>query len=185
MNEQSWCVLRTGGPRTLPLFQSLKAAGYDAWTPVKQSERRRGRSRVRKEVPAPILPTFVFLRARHLSEIYGLELSPVSPHPDFSIFRENGATAIINDSALDPLGEAEGSAEYARRKRLKQWRSFKEGQPVTTPEGPFAGLSGVVERDSEGQYTLVCFGEFRVKIASLLLASDGVEGPQPAMGAAA
>lgn len=178
-----WCILRTSGPRTLPLWRSLVEAGYDAWTPVTMVQKRKGRSRERIDIDAPIMPTFVFARAQHVPDLVAAASSPINPHPAFSLFRYGGRIPILADREIEALRTAEGRAHLARRK--KERHTFAAGTAVSVPEGPFAGLSGVVEQAGDGKYALVCFGEFRLKIATFLLRDDTVEQTKSKLDAAA
>lgn len=181
---KTWCILRTGGSRTLPLARSLAAADIDAWTPVGVADRRRGRSRARVEVQAPILPTFVFASAEHVSDLIALETAWSSPHPDFSVFRHDGRVAIVTDAELDQLRTEEGRIALVQKRRERH--VFAKGAKVAVPDGPFAGLTGVVEDGGNGKFTLVIFNEFPIQIASFLLKPEDVQdAPQPATGLAA
>lgn len=168
-----WCILRTAGGRTLPLARSLSDAGFDVWTPETVQQRRRGPSRERVEVAAPIMPTFVFARECHLGDLVGLAGSPVNPHPPFSVFRYHGTFPTIHDREIDALRTEEGRARLARRRNERH--TFGLGARVNVPDGPFAGLSGVVEDEGNGKFALVCFGEWRLKVATFLLRADEVE----------
>ena len=169
----SWCVLRVGGSRTLPLYRSLAAAGMDVWTPTFMISKRHGRSRAMVETEATIMPTFVFVRMPHLEELISLEHSFISPHPQFSIFRYNGRIVSVSEHELAPLRTEEGRAALSRKR--KERHVFKPGQSVCVPDGPFAGMSGVVEDSGNGKLALVCFGEWRVKIATFLLKDERVD----------
>jgi hypothetical protein len=174
-----WIILRTGGSRTLALARSLAEAGLDVWTPSAMAERRRGRSRVRVETEAPILPTFVFANADAVQDLLLLESAFTSPHPSFALFRHDGRVAIIGDRELTELRTEEGRAAQAQRKRelarlRTQRRAFTKDQPVIVTEGIFSGLTGRIEQDSSGKFAFVCFGESRWKIATFHLESDDV-----------
>lgn len=180
---KSWCILRTGGSRTLPLCRSLNAAGLEAWTPTGVADRRRGRTRARVEVQAAILPTFVFASAEHVDELLALSVSLVNPHPTFSVFKHEGRIAIVAEAELGQLRTEEGRVALVRKRRERH--VFPKGSKVEVPDGPFAGLTGVVEDSGNGKYTLVMFGEMPIQIASFLLRAEDIqEGPAP-MGLAA
>ena len=163
--SQHWCVLRVGGGRTLVLATSLASAGYEVWTPSRTQNRMVPRSKVRREIMVPIMPTFVFARADRLADLMVLAAAPVKEQPAFSVFRHYSKIPLIADGALEALRTAERRAVPAG-KRL----AFKAGANVRVPEGSFGGMSGVVE-DSQGQFTLVCFPGWRVpvKIDTFLL----------------
>lgn len=183
---QGWCILRTGGSRTLSLAASLTAAGLTAWTPT-QMVRRAGRGRQRRDVeerPAPITPTFVFAAAGDLYDLVGIASDPVSGHPPFSIFRHRGRYPLISDRSLAPLREEE---DRHRLRHLKTTRRVVEpGTSICLTEGAFAGMTGVVERGN-GKRAVVNFGGgFVVSIATYLFESDVVQDVnKPRLGVAA
>jgi len=178
-----WCILRTGGSRTLPLVRSLAGVGLDVWTPIAMTERRKGRSRVRVEAAAPILPTFVFARADDLSELLAIETALTSQHPQFSLFRYAGRIALIADAELAQLRTEESRAALARRR--KERHVFEKGARVTVPDGAFTGLTGIVEDGGNGKFTLVIFNQLPIRIASFLLKADDVQKAKPIKGIAA
>ena len=193
-SSDNWCLLRTSGGKTLRLTDWLVSAGYDAWTPRRTFKRPKpGKCEMidgRKpmiEIDAPILPTFLFVRARHLVELAAIASDPASQHPGFSIYTHAGRAPEIADSAVAGLRQAEAEAtaliEQLRaaedreerrriraraatteRERLKVLRSerrdFDIGEPVTIDGmAAFAGMIGVVET-SDGHSVLVQLGLF-------------------------
>lgn len=170
---QSWCILRTSGARTLPLAASLRSAGFDVWTPVQTSTKRRGSSRVRVECEAPVMPTFVFARATDLARLAEVASSRTSMHPAFSIFRYLGRVPLIADAEMAGARKVE---DRDRRKIIvKTRRSFSAGQSVKVSDGPAAGLSGEVVEDCNGKFVLVAFGAVQLKIGTWLLGTDEVQ----------
>lgn len=157
----NWCILRTSGRGTLRLTASLNREGIEAWTPSVMIERPGGR-----EKPTAIMPTFVFAKAVAIPRLALLEERPRS-HEPFSFFRHFGALPVVADCELEPLRSAENRAAPKRRQR-----SYRPGQIVRVPEGSFSGMTGRVE-ETEGKFTLVCFGgSIRVRIATFLLRDD-------------
>jgi len=169
-----WCILRTSGARTLPLVKSLCEAGIDAWSPAKVDRIRIPRTKRYAERRTAILPTFAFAREEHIGALRLALAQPISPHPLFWIFRHMERIPLISDREIEGLRAEE---ERAKRRELKSKRhEFPIGTTVKTSEAGFRGLSGVVERGDD-RFALVCFGgRLRVKIATFLLESDGVEG---------
>lgn len=167
-----WFILRMAGPRTLAVADSLKDAGFDAWTPIGASSRRKSRKPGVEAKPVPVMPTYVFARDHHLHDMLALAVQPVSPHPAFSVFRWDGRVPLIADRSLDYLRR--GEARYLRRVREGQpVKAFAQGDEVSLTEGGFAGLSGIVET-SKGKFTLVCFPGFSmpIKVATMLLVGE-------------
>lgn len=167
---ETWCILRTSGPRTLPLARSLAAASFDVWTPTQPVRSRVPRRRAWVGVDAPLLPTFVFARSQHVSDLLLLQNLEVIPHPRFSVFRHCGRIPTIADADIIILKEEEAS--NARVLSAGERRIIPVGSRINIKEGPFAGMSGIVEAE-DGQHVLVAFaGMLRVKIASFLLHDD-------------
>lgn len=168
-----WCILRTAGARTLPLARSLAAAGVEAWTPSATISKRRARSKTLIDVEAPILPTFVFARACHLRALLSDAASPVNPHPPFSVFRYSGKFPLIAEAEIEGLRREEQRGQI--RKLRTQRKVFARDASVRVPDGPFAGMSGVVS-ECDGKYAVVAFGGgMRVKIATFLLEAEALE----------
>src|SRR5690606_2863879 len=108
----SWCILRTASGDTLKLVDSLTVAGLNVWTPVERKvvRIRRDRSRLPREVA--LMPSYVFGRVEHLSEMLRLSAIPTLDHPRFSVFRYREGIPLIADDQLEPL-----RAEEARTHR--------------------------------------------------------------------
>jgi len=181
--SERWCILRTSPGRTLNLAKSLAAAGLDVWTPIAEQSRRVPRSKQRREVEMPIMPTFVFARADHIAELTTILSLPINPHPAFSIFRHAGRIPLIADREI---AGARAEEDRGKRTKLKAHRHlFATGSTVKVAEGVGAGLSGIVEQ-SDGKFALVCFGgRMAMKIATFLLRTDEVhDAPLPGPEAA-
>lgn len=174
--KAGWCILRTSGSRTLALTRSLKAAGFEVWSPVQTATRRRGRARQRVEYDAPIMPSFVFARAEQLADLAACLAAPINPHPPFSIFRHAGRIPLIAEREIAALRseEAKWRDREARAAAKAHRREFVAGQRVHVDQPAFAGLEGIVEEGGD-QFALVAFGgAIRLKISTFLLRTDGV-----------
>lgn len=173
-----WIILRTGGTQTMPLVRSLEAAGFGVWSPTKAVMKRRPRSNERREIIAPVLPSYVFAKVEHLTALLIEADRNVSPHPRFSVFRYCGRVPTISERALDNLRKIE-----RRNMPEKAARAFKHGELVRITEGGFAGLTGIV-KTGRGRYTMVLFPGFAmpIKVKSMLLV-DEVEGQAHDMAA--
>lgn len=177
-----WFILRTAGRDTLPLAASLAEDGFEAWTPARKLAVRVPRMNVRREVRLPMLPSFVFVRTRHLHDILMLAKMPVKPrrlpafkerhsrpaHRSFSVFRYLDQIPMIADADLDPLREKE--MEVAPKREAPR---FDRGARVKVKSGAFEGLKGRVERCKAG-YALVIFTDWNrpVKMPASLLRED-------------
>lgn len=175
---QGWCILRTAGPRTMALTKSLADAGFGAWTPIYEITRRRGRSRDRHYVEAPIIPTFVFVPEQHLRALAAMLAQPTHPHPAFSIFVYAGRAPIIAERSMAHLRKAEEQArlraeQRARTDKAKQRIDIPVGEKVkVVEESNFLGLTGVVE-SCDGRTAMVNFGgPYAIEIQTWRLMTD-------------
>ena len=153
-----WCILRTAGPRTLPLARSLADAGFEAWTPIFVERRRRPRSKVLTETDTAGMPTFVFVPDRYRADLMRLLLPHApNPHPAFSIFRYAGGDVTVADRELERLREIEAEQRRRSDERVKRATQrlkrrglpFDEGQTVRITAGAFAGFTAVVDTSDE------------------------------------
>jgi hypothetical protein len=166
--KEHWCILRTGGKRTLRLADSLLDHGIEAWTPKETRKLRLPRTREVTHRTLPIMPTFVFARARHLPDLAAIARDYRSPHPGFSIQLYQNEYPLIAGSELRALRDAE-----RRSIPLEQVSPFQTGEHVRMTDGGFSGLTGIVER-SDGKHTMICFpgSKLSVKISTLLLRQE-------------
>lgn len=173
-SEGMWCILRTSGGRTLPLMRSLREAGFDVWTPVTIVAKRKPRRPGRVELPAAMMPTFVFAPAEQLPQLHGLSRSPINPHPAFSLFKFDGRVPLLTEREMERLREAERRSVPKRRRR-----TIPAGSKVKPDHGPYAGMTGVVKA-SNGKFTLVAFGGWmEVQIETFTIATNEIEAGHP------
>lgn len=179
-----WCILRMASGDTLRLVKSLKNAGIEAWAPVEKRLAKMPRTGAPFDKETALMPTYVFASVDHVNELLRLALAPGQAHPKFTVFRHRGGIPLIADDQLDALrGEEARKARVFEKwsRRGKKGPKLAAGSEVRLPDGPFAGMSGIVV-DQQGQYTLIAsslFGRaFEIKVASLLLvenmAQDGL-----------
>jgi transcription antitermination factor NusG len=193
IKDSDWYILRTSNGRTVRLAASLSARNIEAWTPVRvvkrpaPGQRRRlvmGQRRKMIEMETPILPGFVFVRARHLDELAHIASLPFSEHPEFSVFQRGGRAPVVSERSIDGLREAEAAAaadiaarraadsadevrrirseqmrrERDRRKAMRrEWKSFEPGAEVLVENPAFDGLTGRIV-SSNGATAMVDFG---------------------------
>jgi transcription antitermination factor NusG len=169
-----WCILRTGGKRTLRLADSLALSGFEVWTPRETIRKRLPRRKAKADHTIPIMPTFVFANAAQLTDLAALAMRKNKAQPDFSVQQYNRCYPLIDDHELDPLRVAERKGTP-----LEQVRQFTHGETVKLTEGGFAGMAGIVQT-SDGKHTMVCFPGFTIpiKISTLHLLPDGVNKDQ-------
>jgi hypothetical protein len=123
---------------TLALVHSLAKAGFEVWTPVKTITKRRSRSTETRDVTYALTPTYVFAKANQLLDLLAEAANPAADHPKFKVARWAGKFPMISDRGLDTLRKAQG-----RKKPEKAARTFRPGETVRTPDGPFAGIHPV------------------------------------------
>lgn len=167
----SWLILCCSRSKTLELAKSLAEVGFEVWAPVTRDEVRVGEQRTREDTAVPLMPSFVFARARHLHTLLALSHSPslqyrvwdaeegkhvTKGHPHFRLFR-GGNHRFVPDRELEPLRRLE---RKPRPKRVE--RSFTVGDQVRTDDEGFAGLIGVVTM-VQGKMVQVRFGKWRIE----------------------
>lgn len=220
--DDYWCILRTSGGRTGALAKSLAGAGFDVWSPMRTIKRpapgqRRalvlGTRRRMIEVEVPILPGFVFARARHLNPLAHLAADPAHQHPPFSIFRFAGRAPLVHDRSVSGLRDAEALAETmaqaerdaesreaarrvraehlrterARRKALRSERKdFAEQADVVVAEMPaLAGVVGKVVRSKGAAVTIDFGGALIMKVEAWRVFPAALQTPEAHTGIAA
>lgn len=186
-----WCILRMASADTLRLFKTLTSAGFEVWTPVEKRMGRMPRTRAIFDKEFPLMPSYIFASVHHLTELHSLAMLPNREHPKFSMFRYQGGIPLIADAQLNALrAEEERTGRIYEKQRRKGQKGprLDRGSEVRMTEGPFAGMSGIVE-DHQGQFTLVdmtMFGKIvTIKISSLLLAENMARDDLPSLGKAA
>jgi transcription antitermination factor NusG len=177
-----WFILRTAGRSTLPLASSLAEDGFEVWTPVRTMRVRVRQTKQTKDVRAPMLASFIFVKADHLHEMLALSKLKLKPrrnvqpikrgepnepryHRDFTVFRAFGEIPFVTDAALKPMRVKE--LEAIPKKDAPQ---FNRGARVRAHGSAFEGLKGKVERCKSG-YALVIFDDWKrpAKIPTFLL----------------
>lgn len=167
-----WMILRTSGRSTLSLARTLEEDGFEVWTPIRKQTIRVPRMNVRREITLPLLPSFVFARARHMMDLLHLSKMEERPrrgkgpaHREFSVFRYLDSIPLVSDRCLEPLRAKE--IEAVPKKGAQR---FDRGSRVRVGSGAFEGLKGRVERCKSG-YALVIFDDWKrpAKIPTFLL----------------
>jgi transcription antitermination factor NusG len=181
--SEDWFILRTAGKSTLLLAKTLEEDGFECWTPIRTQTIRVPRMNVRREVKLPLLPSFVFVRSRHLVDLLHLANMDEKPrrgtgwgkpaHKDFSVFHSLDTIPIIPDFQLDPLRLSERMAIPK-----KDAPRFDRGSRVRANGGVFEGMRGKVERCRSGK-AIVVFegGSKRWEIPTFLLSQTDALSP--------
>ncbi len=165
MVSGQWIVLRCASSQTLRLADSLNEAGFEAWSPREIVTKRKGRDRVKVQIPKAVMPSYVFARASDLIDLVRTSKALSSPHPDFSLFRYYSRFPLIADATLDPLRIAERKGTP-----VQQAAPLNPGELVRYSEAGLQGLTGkVIRTRNKGKMVLVAFGTMQIEIASMLL----------------
>lgn len=203
--DDRWCILRTGGARTLPLAASLAAAGFNAWTPQQVTYVAPTKRKPASQRAAPIVPTFVFVGSQHVDDLFRCHALPVSPHPAFSILQVAGGVPLIGGRSLAALREEEARAqrmfdalaeardrdharrlradqlrtEQARRKALRtEIKAIDAGATVEVTDAPaFAGMVGTIISGNGRSYVVGFGGSVQWKIEAWQLVPVAVCSP--------
>jgi hypothetical protein len=173
-----WCILRTAGRSTLKLAETLAKDGFEVWTPIETKTVQVPRMNAKRKVTLPIMPSYVFARARHLVDLLDLAKMPVKPrrgagrmdpaHASFSVLHAFGKIPLVADRHLSRLREL----EQRTAPKPKADKPLKLGIGVRIKGGAAQGLKGTVER-SNTLHTVVCINErYTVKILTSLLDPD-------------
>jgi transcription antitermination factor NusG len=176
-----WCILRTSGRYTLRLAQSLGEDGFEVWTPTEARKIRIPRMNLRRDVTLPLMPSYVFARARHLVDLIQMASMPFKPrraqgrpsHADFSVMHFHDTIPLIRDGHLQSLRQLE--AKRTPRKRAAQ--TFPQGMEVRVKVegGSFAGMKGVVQRSDHGHSLVFIDKRLTVKIPTSLLLENNIQ----------
>jgi transcription antitermination factor NusG len=163
-----WIVLETRAQKTLALADSLRVAGYEVWAPVRAVKKRLPRSNVKREIVVSMLPRYVFARGSQIFDLFAEAANPIANHPQFRVAKWAGIVPRIPDRDFEAMRRNE-----RRNRPEKAARMFRQDDRVKTPEGPFAGLPGVV-KSGRRRWTMVLFPNFpiAVKIDTSLLVED-------------
>lgn len=156
MMGNEWCILRTSGPKTLPLAASLAEAGFAAWSPIEYQVTRPKPSRNQVERQVAVMPTYVFAAFREIGAI--LAERPSGKHPSFALLHYDDRVPLVAERDLAHLRRIEREAAAKRQPVV-----FQLGQEVRVPDGPFQGLGGKVVETDKG-WALVAFPRFAIPV---------------------
>ena len=181
---EGWIILKTTGARTLRLLRTLREDGFEVWTPARKETKGKPSAKVRIEVP--VLPGFIFARARHLVELLDLAAMPERPrrgprgskpaHVRFSVFHDHRGVPVVSRLEMERFRK-----HLSRPPRLSKW--FLRGDRVRASDGSFGGLQGTVVRAKKGK-TVVDFGGFLGSVEILTFNLQPIEAHDGARCAA-
>jgi transcriptional antiterminator RfaH len=138
IDELRWYPLYTKSKHEKKAYENLVKAGFEAFLPLKKSERKW--SDRKKIIDMPLIPSYVFSRFTR-SEINDvLKVYGVSRYIKF-----NGRPAYIRDSEIELLKKA---LETDNKIKSITNSNLKKGSFVKILSGPFKGYYGKVIRSS-------------------------------------
>lgn len=148
-----WCILRTAGAKTLRLCASLKAHGFEAWTPVEVVKP----PLVRREGIRAMIPRYVFALGHQAEDLLRLSHGE-HRHPKFNLVMLASRIARTSEAAIQQLRDAE-----AMTVPRKQMSPYSRGKRVRVTRGNFSGMNGIVERSDgrEAEIWMTMFGNHR------------------------
>lgn len=200
--SERWCILRTGGAKTVPLASSLIEAGYVAWTPTETIRAKAKGALVDRA--KPIVPTFVFAKAAHVVDLLVASQDPRSRLPAFSVFRHGDHVPLIGGATLSALREAEElaalryanaiereNAEERRQQRIAELRRAAAQRKAlrAQPLGPLtlgtwvevkdapamAGLTGQIVEERSNAAVVMFGGSMRMTIEAWQIVPASVD----------
>lgn len=156
IGERRWFVLRVKGGTVDPVFDELRAAGYDVYAPRRRYDRHLRRQRVMAEWSEPLMATYIFIVHPRLGQVVddwtevraakGV-MGPLGTLNGPIIMPERIIEAIAQGefaSMYDDTAAGRRSRGESERERLN--RKFVKGRRVVVNDGPFATFP--VEVDS-------------------------------------
>lgn len=175
-----WCILRCSGRSTLPLADSLKRSGIEAWSPA---------AILSGAKLAPMTPTYVFASAGRVLDLIRLAACRGGDHHGFSVMHRPQGIPLIRDGQLDGLRKQEDDARPKLIERKPRWRMaerFEIGEEIKVGQvAGFEGMEGIVEQSDERE-TIVGFGGWMtLKIETWILRPDDIGTDVPNFGQAA
>jgi transcriptional antiterminator NusG len=169
--SQAWFALWTASHCERSVHEQLAARGFEVFLPEQRIwSTRRG---VRRLVPAPLFPGYLFLRASMTKEHY------------IAVRQARGLVAVLGER-WDRLAEIpEGEIDALQRVHEAQLPMLphpflREGQPVRITRGPLAGVTGTLLRADAGRGMLVLSITLLQRSVAVQVDCTSVEAASPA-----
>jgi len=138
--EASWYVIHTKPRQEVCARDNLKNQGYETYLPMlRQGKRRRGKW---VKTIEPLFPRYLFIRlALNVDNV-----APIRSTKGVSTLVRFGDTpATVSDTFIATLRQTEDPELGCHRQERSR---FKKGTKATIIEGPFAGVTGIIDRES-------------------------------------
>ena len=135
INIYQWHVLYTKPRNEKKVTDRLQKAGYEVYCPLIKTIHQW--SDRKKKVQIPMFPSYIF--------IYINEKNRQLPLRDPGVIKYvyyTSKPAIIRDVELNAIKEIENAGSDIK----VEGSGFEKGQFVEIPEGPFKGMTGVVDK---------------------------------------
>lgn len=177
-----WCILRTSGRSTIRLTESLAKDGFDVWTPIETRTVRVPRANIRRKVRLPIMPSYVFARARHVVDLLAMSSMPLKPrsgagvhervHAGFRVVHGHTGIPLIADRYFHELRKIEHRLTPGKAAVRRTTYSFPRNASARVKGGIFGGMVGVVVRSTPTKTVLRFNHGFPVEVPTTILALD-------------
>ncbi len=141
-----WYVVQTKPRQELVAIENLERQGYLSYCPkIKLAKRRRQRW---QQVVEPLFPRYLFVQL----DIGEDDFAPIrSTVGVIGLVRFGSQTASISQQAISAI-QMQEQCIFAEDANHPTW---KPGDVVKIIDGPFAGLSGVFEKDNSEERVII------------------------------
>jgi len=137
IDKAKWYPLYTKSRHEKKAYENLIKAGYEAFLPLRKSERKW--SDRKKIIDVPLIPSYVFSRFSRSEMNEVLKIYGISRYIKF-----NGKPAYVRDNEIELLKKALETDNEINTMDS----NLKKGSIVEIMSGPFKGFSGRVIRSS-------------------------------------
>jgi transcription antitermination factor NusG len=135
INEYKWHVLYTKPRNEKKVTTRLQEAGYDVYCPLIKTVHQW--SDRKKKVQIPMFSSYIFIYINEKNRQLPLRDPGVMKYVYYA-----SQPAIIRDIELQAIKEIENAGSDIK----VEGSGFERGQFVEIPEGPFRGMTGVVDK---------------------------------------
>ncbi|SCZ67348.1 transcription/translation regulatory transformer protein RfaH [Thiohalomonas denitrificans] len=141
-----WYVVQTKARQESTAQENLQRQGYPSYCPrIAQSRRRRGNWR---KVIEPLFPRYLFVQLTEGKD----DFTPIrSTFGVSTMLRFGGKPASLSQQAIEAIRQQEQQLEENDPNKLP----WKKGDRLQVLEGPFAGLSGIFQKQSDQERVII------------------------------
>jgi len=135
INTYNWYVLYTKPRNEKKATARLQQAGYEVYCPLIKTVHQW--SDRKKKVQIPMFPSYIFIFINEKNRQLPLQDPGIIKYVYYA-----SQPAIIRDIEIQAIKEIENAGSDIK----VEGSGFEKGQFVEIPEGPFKGMSGVVDK---------------------------------------